>query len=104
MLTTAPETAPQITRSRTAIPITFNTPVTGLTLASIKLFYENRSVSLAGATLTGSGTSYTLTMPSQATTSLKGLYRLRIGGMNAGIMAAGNVPLNSPVSFYWKRI
>jgi hypothetical protein len=43
-------------------------------------------------------------MPSQATTSLKGLYRLRIGGMNAGIMAAGNVPLNSPVSFYWKRI
>jgi hypothetical protein len=101
-LTTDPATAPRINRSRLSIPITFNTPVTGFTLASIKLFLADRSVSLSGATLTGSGTSYILNL-SAATTSLPGLYRLRIGGTTAGILAGG-VAMNTPTNLYWWRI
>jgi hypothetical protein len=74
-----------------------------MTLASVRLFFENRSVSLAGATLTGSGTNYVLTLPSSATTSLKGLYRLRIGGASSGIVA-GSVPMSTPTNLFWKRV
>jgi hypothetical protein len=100
-LTTSPGTSPLVTRSKTSIPITFNTPVTGVSLASIRLFYEGRSVSLAGAAITGSGTSYTLTLPA-TTTSLKGTYRLRIGGPGAGI-SGGGVEMSTPSNLYWKR-
>jgi hypothetical protein len=101
-LTTSPGTSPLVTRSKTSIPITFNTPVTGVSLASMRLFYEGRSVSLADATITGSGTSYTLTLLA-TTTSLKGTYRLRIGGPGSGI-SAGGVEMSTPSNLFWKRV
>jgi hypothetical protein len=100
-LSPSPMNPPLVVRSKTSIPITFNTPVTGVSLASIKLFYEGRSVSLAAAAITGSGTSYTLTLPA-TTTSLKGTYRLRIGGPGAGI-SGGGVEMSTPSNLYWKR-
>ena len=70
------------------IPITFSTPVRGVSLASFRLFYNKRSIALTGAKLTGSGANYTLTLPVRAT-NLKGLYTLRITP-NARIVAAAN--------------
>gem|GEM_PF-3846273 len=102
-LTTSVDTAPLVARSKTSIPITFNAPVTGVTLASVRLFFEGRSVSLTGATITGSGTSYTLTLPASAT-SLKGTYRLRLGGGSSGIAAAGGAVMSTPVNLFWKRV
>ena len=69
---------------------------------AIKLFYEGRSVSLTGATVSGSGTTFTLSIPGVAT-SLKGAYRLRIGGPGTSI-AAGGVTMNTPTNLYWRRV
>jgi hypothetical protein len=66
----------------TSIPITFNAPVTGLSLASFKLLLNGRSVSLRGARLTGSGANYTLTIPSRLTNT-RGIYTLQISGYEA---------------------
>jgi hypothetical protein len=101
-LSPSPINPPLANRSKTSIPITFNTPVTGVTLASIKLFFEGRSISLTDAAITGSGTSYTLTLPA-TTTSLKGTYRLRIGGPGAGI-SGGGVEMSTPSNLFWKRV
>jgi hypothetical protein len=102
-LGTTPGTAPSYATSLTKIIFTFNTPVTGMTMNAIKLFFEGRSVSTTGATLTGSGTTYTLTLPSNLT-SLKGLYRLRIGGSQSGITAADGTPLEPALNYYWRRV
>jgi hypothetical protein len=87
------------------IDIVFTTPVTGVSLAGIKLFFQDRSVSLTGATITGSGATYRLTLPRTAT-SLNGRYRLRIGGVESGIRAdsgdGGTVPM-MPVNLYWQK-
>jgi hypothetical protein len=95
--------AAQIADKRIAvrvIPITFTTPVRGVTLANFRLFYNNRSVSLAGAKLTGSGANYTLTLPVRAT-NLKGLYTLRITP-NARIVAAANgAIMTQTAQIYW---
>jgi type II secretory pathway component PulM len=98
--TTSP--GPAFTTAVTRIPITFNAPVTGFTLASLKLFYQDRPVSLAGATLTGSGANYVLTLP-RTTASLRGRYRLDIGGPGTGIVSGG-VPMSTKTSIYWQRI
>jgi hypothetical protein len=99
--TTTPS-GPAYTTTVTRIPITFNAPVTGFTLASLKLFYQDRPVSLAGATLTGSGANYVLTLP-RTTASLRGRYRLDIGGPGTGIVSGG-VPMSTKTSIYWQRI
>jgi hypothetical protein len=95
--------AAQIADKRIAvrvIPITFTTPVRGVTLANFRLFYNNRSVSLAGAKLTGSGANYTLTLPVRAT-NLKGLYTLRITP-NARIVAAANGAIMTQIpQIFW---
>jgi hypothetical protein len=87
------------------IDIVFTTPVTGVSLAGIKLYFQDRSVSLTGATITGSGATYRLTLPRSAT-SLNGSYRLRIGGVQSGISAdsgdGGTVPM-MPVNLYWQK-
>jgi hypothetical protein len=70
------------------IPITFSNPVRGVTLANFRLFYNNRSVALTGAKLTGSGANYTLTLPVRAT-NLKGIYTVKILP-NARIVATAN--------------
>jgi choice-of-anchor C domain-containing protein len=99
--TTTPS-GPAYTTTVTRIPITFNAPVTGFTLASLKLFYQDRPVSLVGATLTGSGANYVLTLP-RTTASLRGRYRLDIGGPGTGIVSGG-VPMSTKTSIYWQRI
>jgi len=95
--------SPAVVASRmTSIPITFSTPVTGVTLSTIKLFFEERSVSLTGATITGSGKDYVLKIPG-LTTSLRGTYRLRIGGGASGIKD-GSVAMAAASTWYWKRV
>ena len=101
-LSTKPSSAPAITTRKTSIPLTFSSPVTGVTLSAIKLFYQNRSVSLAGASISGSGTTYTLLIPGTAT-SLKGLYRLQVGGVGSGISDAWT-SMDTPISLYWRRV
>lgn len=90
----------------TTIDIVFTTPVTGVSLAGIKLFFQERSVSLTGASITGNGTTYRLTLPRLAT-SLNGSYRLRIGGGASGISADSGdgmmVPMSTPVNLYWRK-
>ena len=86
----------------TTISLPFNAPVTGVTLNDIRLFYENRSMSLTGAVLSGSGRSWTLTLPRTAT-SLKGNYRLDIGGPGSGT-TAGGVQMSTVSSVYWRRV
>jgi len=90
----------------TTIDIVFTAPVTGVSLAGIKLFFQDRSVSLTNATITGSGTTYRLTLPRLAT-SLNGSYRLRIGGGASGIMADSGdglmVPMSTPTNLYWRK-
>jgi hypothetical protein len=82
-----------------SVPITFNTPVTGLSVASFRLFLNGRSVSLAGATLAGSGAVYTLKLPA-GRTSLKGIYSLQI--LPAGIRASANqAPMTATATIYW---
>lgn len=100
-LAATPETAPSYNVPLTRLPLTFNAPVSGMTLNAVRLFYEGRSVSLTGATLTGSGSSYTLTLPSTST-SLKGLYRLRIGGSQSGVNAGG-IAMEPATNLYWRR-
>jgi hypothetical protein len=86
----------------TQIDLEFNVPVSGVTLAGIKLFFEGRSISLTGATITGSGTSYRLTLP-RAATNLNGSYRLRIGGGASGIMADG-ATMSTATNLYWRKV
>ncbi len=82
------------------IPIIFSTPVRGVSLANFRLFYNNRSVSLVGARITGSGANYTLTLPVRAT-NLKGLYTLKILP-NAQIVATANgAVMTETPQIYW---
>jgi hypothetical protein len=85
----------------TAIPITFNTPVSGFTLASVRLLLNGRSVSLRGARLAGSGANYRLTLPTRAT-SAKGIYTLEI---NPGMIAAtvNGSSMTDTQSLYWGK-
>jgi hypothetical protein len=85
----------------TSIPITFNTSVSGLTLASFRLLLNGRSVSLRGARLTGSGTNYTLTMPSRLTNT-KGIYTLMLSA--AAIKATSNgAAMTEDQGIYWGK-
>jgi hypothetical protein len=67
------------------VPITFTAPVTGVTLANFRLYYNarpdgkniGRSVSLRGATLTGSGANYVLRLPPNVA-RFKGVYCLQV--------------------------
>jgi hypothetical protein len=85
----------------TSIPISFNTPVTGFSLASIRLLLNGRSVSLRGARLTGSGANYTLTIPSRLTNA-RGIYTLQISA--ATISAAANgAAMAEDQAYYWGK-
>jgi hypothetical protein len=82
-----------------SIPITFNTPVKGLTVSSFRLFLNGKAVSLTRATVTGSGTSWTLKLPS-GRTSLKGIYNLQM--LPTRIQAvANNAPVTGTTNIYW---
>jgi hypothetical protein len=98
--------APSMTPRVQAVTVTFNAPVTGLNANAVKLYYTGTSgsttaVALTGTTITGSGTTYTITFPSTAA-SLRGLYQLDIGGPSTTVQAGG-VTMGRIASFYWRR-
>jgi len=93
-------TSPDRKGAVTVINLTFSAPVVGMKLAALRVLYNGRSVSLAGATLTGGGASYTLRLPPKLTTA-KGLYTLQILRGN-GIAAASNAaPLTQTLQLFW---
>ena len=103
-------TAPSLSTTVRQIPITFNGSVTGVTLSQLRLSLTVlgstvvRQLSLTGATLSAtgsSGTTYMLTLPSTLAT-LRGLYRLDIGGSTSSI-GAGAVNMSTVSSIYWRR-
>jgi hypothetical protein len=98
--------APSMTPRVQAVTVTFNAPVTGLNANAVKLYYTGTSgsttaVALTGTTITGSGTTYTITFPSTAA-SLRGLYQLDMGGPSTTVQAGG-VTMGRIASFYWRR-
>jgi hypothetical protein len=102
-----PLLVPDLKRTVTSIPIKFTAPVTGVTIANFRLLYSNRaqtggrSLSLRGATLTGSGTDYVLRLPSKIT-SMKGIYTLQI--VPSGIFAAANgKPMTESPQIFWGK-
>ena len=78
----------------TSIPLVFAAPITGFSVSHLSLFRNGSLVSLRGTTITGSGASYVIHLPSLAT-NLKGSYRLDANGL--GWMLA-------PYSYYFNRI
>ena len=82
------------------IPITFTTPVRGVSLSAFRLFYNNRSVSLAGARITGSGATYTLTLPVRAT-NLKGIYSLKILPTARIVAVSNGAIMTQTPQIYW---
>jgi len=100
---TDPAAAPPRATAGTVIPINLSTPVTGLSIDKISLFFNStREISLGGAVLTGSGANYTLVLPS-ILTNLRGSYEFRID--TSGITADVNgSELVGPLSLYWNKI
>jgi hypothetical protein len=90
------------TRPQLNIPLVFNVPVRNFTIGAIKLYWNNRSVSLKGARLIGTAANYTLLLPSTAT-GLKGEYRLEINGMKTGVAAITGGALMTTISNLYAR-
>jgi hypothetical protein len=91
-------TTPDFNSPVNTFQLQFNTAVTGFTVGSFKLQRladsadpaSGRDVSLSGVSLTGSGTTWTITLPSSTNpSSLPGRYKLTIGGLGSGIESAG---------------
>jgi hypothetical protein len=91
-------TTPDFSSPINAFQLQFNTAITGFTVGSFKLQRladsadptSGRDVSLTGVSISGSGTNWTITLPSSTNpTSLPGRYKLIIGGLGSGIMSAG---------------
>jgi len=107
-----PNDPPDFASAVSAFQVLFNTAVTGFTTTSISLQRladpadptSGRPVSLAGVSITGGGTSWTITLPSSSNpTSLRGRYKLVIGGVGSGIQADG-ITMDTPVEWYFDRI
>ena len=103
---------PDFTTSLTSFQVQFNTAVTGFTIASFKLQRldvatdptSGRDVSLAGVSVSGSSTNWTITLPSATNpTSLPGRYKLVIGGVDSGIKS-GVTEMDVPVEWFFDRI
>jgi hypothetical protein len=71
-----------------------------VSLSAFRLFYNGRSVSLAGARITGSGATYMLSLPLRAT-NLKGIYSLRILPTARIVALANNAPMTQTPHIYW---
>ena len=83
-----------------SLDIAFSTPVTGVDVGDFTLLRNGVPVSLANATLTGSGDRYTLGNL-VGPTGTSGSYQLTLRGSGTGIVdAAGNL-LNVPSSAAW---
>ena len=105
-------TLPPFTTSLTSFQVQFNTAVTGFASGSYKLQRladrndrdSGRDVPKDGVGVSGSGTNWTITMPSATNpTSLPGPYKLVIGGVGSGIKA-GAAEMDVPVEWFFDRI
>jgi len=97
---TNPNVIPDRRGPVTAVPINFATPVSGVKLSAIRVFFNGRSISLRGASITGSGANYLLRLPARTTTP-KGLYTVQILP-TAGITAVSNgAPMTQTLQIYW---
>jgi len=82
------------------VPLTFTTPVRGVSLGSFSLTLNGQRVSLVGARLRGTGTTYALQLPISRMNPI-GIYRLSIVPGN-GIRALSNGAVATPdVSLHW---
>jgi hypothetical protein len=107
--------APRFVVARQTLVVTFNAPVTGVSLASFRLLYAVqptrsrpnppfRAINLRGARVTGSGATYVLTLPRNLTNA-RGTYRLDVGGPGSLIAASsGQAAMPRVNSLYWKRV
>lgn len=104
--------APSLMTSQQRLTVTFNAPVSGVRLSSFKLYYAApprrptdppsfRLVTLKGASVSGSGSTYILSMPANLT-SLRGIYRVDVGGASSGILSGG-IAMTRPTALFWKR-
>ncbi|MFM7207156.1 MAG: Ig-like domain-containing protein, partial [Planctomycetaceae bacterium] len=105
-LATTAAGSPALTTKVRTITLTFNAAVTGVNPSALRLYYTGPGgsmtvVALAGTTITGSGSTYTITLPATAG-SLSGLYQLDVGGPGTAIASAG-VGMASKASFFWRR-
>lgn len=91
--------APTVKGVVTSIPLRFNVAVSRLSLANFRLTLNNRAVSLKGASLIGSGTSWTLRLPAAITTA-KARYWLQIYGV---VATNGATMGGATVSSHWLR-
>ena len=74
--------------------------MTGVSLAAFRLYFKNRSVSLRGASITGSGANYTLRLPA-ALTRTRGFYRLEILETTGIAAAANGVQMTQTAQIFW---
>ena len=95
-----PNVIPDRRTAVTAIPITFNAPVTGVSLSAFRLLYNGRSLSLRGAVVMGSGSNYTLRLPVALTTP-KGFYTLQILPTSTIRAAENSAPLTETLQIFW---
>ncbi|MGE3818787.1 MAG: hypothetical protein AB7I30_05080, partial [Isosphaeraceae bacterium] len=86
--------------SVSSITITFSEAVTGFDLGDLILLRGGAFVPLSGATLSGSGASYTLDNLA-ASTAEPGVYTLFLFGLGAGIVGSGGRSLDRIVSETW---
>jgi hypothetical protein len=107
-----PNDPPDFGSAVSSLQVQFNTAVTGFTAMSVTLqrlvdpadASSGQAISLAGALITGSGVSWTITLPSSDNpTALKGRYKLVIGGIGSGIQA-GVATMDVPAEWYFDRI
>jgi hypothetical protein len=97
---TNPNVIPDKRGAVTAVPITFTTPVSGVKLSAIRVFYNGRSISLRGASITGSGANYLLRLPARSTTA-KGFYTVHVLP-TTGIRAISNgAAMTQTAQVYW---
>jgi hypothetical protein len=80
-----------------SIRMSFNAPVTGFTMSALTLRLNNRSVSLRGARLVGSGTNYVLTLPPRRT-ALKANYTIEIA---SPAITSGSTKMTSSSIVSW---
>jgi hypothetical protein len=97
-----PSRVPNISAVVRRVPITFSTPVTGVTLSSFRLSLNGRSVSLRNARLTGGGRDYVLLIPA-GRTQARGTYSLEIVGNGSIRSTVADAAMTEAVRFSWSR-
>lgn len=97
-------TAPRIGGPVASMVITFNVPVTGFNLKSMRLLWNGRSQSLRGARLvpTNGGTTYRLIMP-RTMTNRRGEYRIEINGLSTNVRSLAGATMSAPSNIVWYR-